>query len=161
MNRWTSEDSDSSDSTVCLPLLDETPLVLDDITTPNLSLVKVNNTPAQEIKSTDTNAFPGKLSEIKDILLNAGYTLFEVRDILSSYLNGMQGERNRPSTHVFYQGKAYTYGKLEIESPLSTMTKPVISSRTVGIKPDAKCSASDLDPKAIPFNPEKLLKKLP
>ena len=101
------------------------------------------------------------MNEIKGILLNAGYTLFEVRDILSSYLNGMQGERNRPSTHVFYQGKAYTYGKLEIESPLSTMTKPVISSRTVGIKPDAKCSASDLDPKAIPFNPEKLLKKIP
>ena len=71
----TSEGSDSSDSTVCLPLLDETPLVLDDITTPNLSLVKVNDTPAQEIKSTDTNAFPGELNEIKGILLNAGYTL--------------------------------------------------------------------------------------
>ena len=41
------------------------------------------------------------------------------------------------------------------------MNKPVISSRTVGIKPDAKCSASDLDPKAIPFNSEKLLKKIP
>ena len=157
----TSEGSDSSDSTVCLPLLDETPLVLDDITTPNLSLVKVNDTPAQEIKSTDTNAFPGELNEIKGILLNAGYTLFEVRDILSSYLHGMQGERNRPSTHIFYQGKAYTYGKLEIESPLRKMIKPVISSTTVGIKPDAKCSASDLDPKAIPFNSEKLLKKIP
>ena len=68
--------------------------------------------------------------------LDAGYTPQEVKNILSSYLHDPKhGERNRPSTNIFYQGKAYTYGKLEVESPsIRKRIKPGVSSTTEGTK---------------------------
>ena len=106
---------DNFDSTASLLLLNRTPSVIDGISTPNLTLV--NDKLVEEMDSLDTNAEINELNETKDILLNAGYTPSEVKDILSSNPNGVEhGDRNRPLTHIFHQGKAYTYGKLEIES---------------------------------------------
>ena len=59
-----SDSFDSFDSSSSLPLLDKTPLVLDGITTPNLSVVN------DMLNSTDSNV--GHDNETKDILLNAG-----------------------------------------------------------------------------------------
>ena len=92
----------------------------------------------KETNSIDSNAEHNELNETKDILLNAGYTPSEVKDVLSLNVNGVEhGERNRPLTHVFHQGRAFTYGKLEIESrSMRKRIKPVISSRMGGTKPE-------------------------
>ena len=99
-------------STGSIPLLEQTPCIIDDVT-PNLSL----DTTVDESENVHNYRIEGGTS-IHGLLLEAGYTPLEIENMSS---NGKQRcdegnyGRSRPQTHVFYQGKTFTYEKLEVE----------------------------------------------
>ena len=97
-----------------IPILEETPLLIDGIKTPNTSLLSINSDQLY-----GANAQTYENTSTQNILLDAGYNLSEVQAIPLSNLrknhnDGKYG-RNRPRTQVFSQGRTFTYEKLEVE----------------------------------------------
>ena len=96
-----------------IPLLEVTPIIFDDIKTPDISLSHLDLNPSSGKKSPET-----KNTSTVETLLEAGYSHSQVNKIISD--NGKQhsldhDDRNRPKTHVFSQGKVFTYEKLEVQ----------------------------------------------
>ena len=141
------------------PTLDLTPTVLNDITTPNISKSSISS--SKKLPETDAE----NLSESESterILLEAGYTIAEIKDMMTLKRKHEQGrhvtwEKSKPQTHVFSQGKVYTYDKLDIKtSALQTKSKSkqsVISLRKDG-SPKRSISMSELNPSATSFIPK-------
>ena len=95
-----------------IPLLEQTPSIIDN-GTPNLSL----DTTADESENLQNSGTEGRKS-IQGLLFEAGYTLLEIENMSSiSKQKCQEGSygRSRPQTQVFYQGKTFTYEKLEVD----------------------------------------------
>ena len=141
------------------PTLDLTPTVLNDITTPNISKSSISL--SKELPETDAE----NLSESESterIPLDAGYAITEIKEMMTLKRKHEQDrhvtcEKSKPQTHVFSQGKVYTYDKLDIKtSALQTNSKSkqsVISLRKDG-SPRRSISMSELNPSATSFIPE-------
>ena len=134
----------------------ERTLIIDDDLTSNLSELSLS-----EPEQMNFEAFDALSTE--SILLQAGYTITEIKEIISAYSKSKCDHGNfgksRPETHVFSQGKAYTYNKIEIPCPDNCPKKSKVSSKKSGssLIPIPDKPISNLDPKAIPFNIEKPL----
>ena len=145
----------SLDSLDSLHLGNYTPGIVDDITTPCSSLrdldsedeVSLGNSFSEEIFDNDRS-----LERTLDILVNAGYSPSTIKVALKSdvehrHTNENAYGRSRPRTQVFYQGKVFTYEKLEVPTDNLSKKSRVISS---SMKPKV------LNPEAIPIVVDKL-----
>ena len=99
--------------------LDITPTVLNDITTPNISKSSISS----EILSEPETENLSESESTERILLDAGYAITEIKDMMTLKRKDEEGrqvtfEKNKPKTHVFAQGKVYTYDKLDIKTML-------------------------------------------
>ena len=144
--------SDSEDKSIELndsvPLMDSTPLVFEDVDTPELS---VNHCAL----NTSLDHTPNNECSIINSLKSAGYTEDDITSALSNRNTNISIEdgnygRSRPTTHVFSQGKVFTYPKLDV--PKKHNTKNRIDRSVV-----QRCSEDPpttvLDPCAKPFIP--------
>ena len=142
----------SLDSLDSFHLGNHTPEIVDDITTPCSSLrdldsedeVSLGNSFSEEIFDNDRS-----LERTLDILVNAGYSPSTIKvavksDVEYKHRNENPYGRSRPRTQVFYQGKVFTYEKLEVPTDNLSNKSRVISS---SLKPML------LNPEATPFVP--------
>ena len=97
-----------------LPLLECTPLVIKDISTPNVTVFDVSDVEAADnfeggISKKDTDL------DLKKALLSAGYHQSTIKAALKRYkdVNDDSSGRNRPMTNIFSQGWVYTYPKID------------------------------------------------
>ena len=94
-------DISESDSIDSLPLLDCTPLIINDMSTPDVSLLD---------ESDDINIVEQGSSN--PLALSAGYQKSIVKADINHCDHDHRG--SRPKTHIFCQGRVYTYPELEI-----------------------------------------------
>ena len=139
--------ADSVDSFQSLPLLECTPLITNDIT-PDTSLVEENK--QGEINRCD----------LKKVLFTVGYDQSAIKKALMNF--DWKGEncygRNRPQTHVFTQGRIFSYPKLEVVSSSNRKSDRSGGDRRIslvneecaclvddGLNPEVVISANDSD----------------
>ena len=137
-----------------IPLLEQTPLILDD-ETPNLSQDMI----VDESENLD-NFGANRMISIQGILHEAGYTSLEIENMSSNCTkkcdDGNYG-RSRPHTQVFYQGKTFSYEKLEVDCPGGNKSKFTLQKGHSSINmcvptlPEFKYPATNLNPEAQPF----------
>ena len=139
-------DSFINDSLDIMDVVDSTPLALDYVDTPEISV----NDGAVECSQISLNQVPNSFS---DVLKNVGYNEEDIASALLS-LNGnekiedgMYG-RDRPTTHVFFQGKVFTYPKLEVPKNLSSTIR-----RDKSVVQRGSATLPPLDPEASSFVP--------
>ena len=166
----------NSVTSVSLPLLDSTPLIIND-STPNISLNEESSdinditTPstltqsALSGKPADTdNSDNEDLNFLRNTLRNAGYTPSEADNGIMAYIgkekecNHETYDKNKPLTHIFSHGKVYTYEKLNtvvttnVKKSRSKSERLEISSTTE--EKEGYClERSHLNPQAISFTP--------
>ena len=142
--------SNSLDSLSSLYLKDCTPEIVDDIT-PTNSLVTnlVSEDEGNVINSQiPENSNDFSLLGIHDVLKNAGYSPSAIEKALQpdvDYNHKSIYGKSRPRTQVFYQGKVFTYEKLEVptDGNLSKRSRVISSSK----------EQRKLNPDAAPFVP--------
>ena len=142
--------SNSLDSLSSLYLKDCTPEIVDDIT-PTNSLVTnlVSEDEGNVINSQiPENSNDFSLLGIHDVLKNAGYSPSAIEKALQpdvDYNHESIYGKSRPRTQVFYQGKVFTYEKLEVptDGNLSKRSRVISSSK----------EQRKLNPDAAPFVP--------
>ena len=107
---------ENSISTDSLPLMNRIPEI-SNFTTPELSLISDNSITSSQ--------------EIHNILQNVGYAPAVIEKVLphSKQAEDKPYSRDRPLTQVFWQGKTFTYDKLEIADGVKTPKRQVISSK--------------------------------
>ena len=93
-----------------MPLLEQIPLISDDIVTPNLSQVNDLEISWTEQELCTMNIGTGsKEKDVEDILVSVGYSPAVVEEILSSIKKGKDVKEkdveNRPLTQIFTQGE--------------------------------------------------------
>ena len=126
-------------------------MINDAVETPDLS---------QNISNLGNDSDTDYAISTKDILLEAGYTSSEIKNAISHYSAQRLQDlgKDHPRTHVFSQGRTFTYEKLSIE-PSKAIKKSKVESKknmmSLAQPINIKSSAPNLDPKAMPFNPEK------
>jgi hypothetical protein len=125
-------------------ILDSTPSVYFDIDTPDGS---VNHT--VDCTADCTLEKSQNINSIQDLLKRVGYNEEDIDSALSSQTSIENDEnsfgRCRPTTHVFSQGKVFTYPKLEIP----------IQQKSRKIKLSAIQSIPVIHPEVNPFIPSK------
>ena len=94
------------------------------IETPNLSQHSV-------ISNLGSDAGADDAISTKDVLLEAGYTSFEIENAISNYSQQRLENlgKDRPRTHVFSQGKTFTYEKLSVIEPSDEIKKSKAESK--------------------------------
>ena len=128
--------------------MDITPM-FDDIDTPELS---VNH--SLEDCTNDMSLDHTSSNSAVDILTKVGYSEDDIASALlhenskGTIEEGDYG-RNRPTTHVFSQGKVFTYPKLEVPEPKGKIRK----SRSMVRRDVGASLALGLDPDVSPFIP--------
>ena len=119
MDSIVNSENDLDTSIGSIPLLEQTPLISGALETPNLSQNSA-------ISNVGGNSEISDAGSTTDILLEAGYTSSEIRNAISQSQSRLPG-KDRPQTHVFSQGKTFTYEKLSIES--NEIKKPKVKSK--------------------------------
>ena len=103
-----------------------------------------------------TNLKTEERTSVQDLLVEARYTLLEIQNITRHCKqkcdHGNYG-RCRPRTQVFWQGRTFTYEKLEIDSPGCCKTNHNARKISAPILSESKIeySISNLNPEAPPF----------
>ena len=148
-------DSDLEASIESLPLLEQTPLINNTLETPILS-------PNSVISKLGGDSGADDEISTRDVLFEAGYTSFEIKNAISQSselrLKVKDFGKDCPRTHVFSQGKTFTYENLSIK-PLNESKKSAKSSFSQ--PSNLKYPLLNPEPKAIPNNPEDSLKNDP
>ena len=136
-----------------IPLQEQTPLIIDNIT-PNLSQCTISN----ELENSE-NFETEERTSVNTLLLEAGYTSLEIQNLTRHSKqkcdHGNYG-RCRPRTQVFWQGRTFTYEKLEIDSPGCCgccEANPNAKKMLMAKLPESKIeySVSNINPEAPPF----------
>ena len=126
---------ENSISTDSLPLMNGIPEITN-LTTPELSLISDDSITSTQV--------------IHSVLQNAGYTPAVIEKVLphSKQAEDKTYGRDKPQTQVFWQGKTFTYEKLEIANGVKTHKRQVITSRDEQIE-----KAEILNPSSDPSIP--------
>ena len=87
----------------------------------------------------------------KEILRNIGYTEDDIEHALTSLNKNSDIEENiygrsRPTTHVFWQGKVFTYPKLEVPETTSRKIRGTLKTRYGSVNSDCRGTQPALDP---------------
>ena len=87
----------------------------------SLPLIYQNPVHRPSEKPSETVNFFSESKSTENVLLDAGYTISQVKDIMASKRKNEESQHviydeNRPQTQVFSQGKVYTYEKLDIKT---------------------------------------------
>ena len=107
--------ADSEISVGSIPILEQTPMIFDGVSTPNTSQYSHNS---EKVYNTDVHSNIENTST-QNMLLEAGHNSSEVQAIGSLKPRENHNDRcgrSRPLTQVFSQGKVFTYEKLEAET---------------------------------------------
>ena len=150
--------SNSQDSLDSLYLGDCTPEIVDDITPPNLSimnLVPEGDGRIMNLENPDISIKDVSFQGIQNVLKNAGYSPSAIDTAVKSdesHKHESVHERSRPRTQVFYQGKIFTYEKLEVPTGKSLSKR----SRVISSSKEQK-----LNPEVAPFVPNEAANRIP
>ena len=146
LDRKLSNSQDSIDSIDSLYFGDCTPEIVDDITPSNLSimnLVPEGDGRVINLENPDMAIKDVSSQGIQDILKNAGYSPSAIDTAVKSdesHEHESVYGRSRPRTQVFYQGKIFTYEKLEVPTgkSLSKRSRVISSSKEQKLNPEVE-----------------------
>ena len=151
--------SNSQDSIDSLYFGDCTPEIVDDITPSNLSIM--NLVPEGEgrvinLENPDMAIKDVSFQGIQDILKNAGYSPSAIDTAVKSdesHEHESVYGRSRPRTQVFYQGKIFTYEKLEVPTgkSLSKRSRVISSSKEQKLNPEVEPFVPNEEANSIPL----------
>ena len=140
-------------STLLSPTLSDSSLLLDDTFMESKSTDRLENP--------TTGCTPPLNHSVQNILMNVGYIEEDINSAISNQKaiernEGNEGNiygRNRPTTHVFSQGKVFTYPKLEVPKHPNSKRKNYRAEKSVLQGGSANLSVPVLDPEVSPFIP--------
>ena len=108
------DSSFSDDSIDSLRLLECSPRIINDLSTPDVSALDVLEKVNEDEEQVSSNSLKNYSVELEQALLSAGYQISTVKSVINPCLND-DHVGSRPKTHIFSQGRVYTYPKLEID----------------------------------------------
>ena len=105
-------DISESDYIDSLPLLEFTPLIINDMSTPDVSRLDLSEDINEDDEQESSNILGNHSADFGQALLSAGYQKSTIKAVINHCVDDHGG--SRPKTHIFSQGRVYTYPKLEI-----------------------------------------------